>query len=281
MRYFEARIVENRNLGAGYYILRLGGCDALAGARPGQFVMLRADWERDPLLPRAFSLMSVGPNGHASMLIKNVGRATAMLERAQPGVRVWVLGPLGSSFPDPSPDILDLLVAGGVGLPPMLMQAELAARSRLQQNTEMLYGGRASRDLVLLTEIKATGVGLHLATEDGSLGRRGRVTAELEARLEQHRSRPVRVLACGPNAMLWAAAAIARHAHVPCFISVEERMACGIGVCLGCAVAAHSRPFRYVCKDGPVFDAEELAPPQNAEATPPPGTAASSGQVTR
>jgi len=111
---------------------------------------------------------------------------------------------------------------------------------------------------VLLDEMRAFGVGLFLTTDDGSRGRAGLVTAELEARLDHHAGTPVRVLACGPNAMLWAVARMARDRGVPCFISVEEQMACGIGVCLGCAVPARSRPFRYVCKDGPVFDAADI-----------------------
>src|SRR5438874_7214089 len=102
MRYFEAPIVENRSLGGGYFVLRLGGCDSLQGSRPGQFVMLRGDWGRDPLLPRAFSLLSAGPEGQAEVLAKTVGQGTALLERSLPGAALSVLGPLGTSFPAPS-----------------------------------------------------------------------------------------------------------------------------------------------------------------------------------
>src|SRR5215831_19819454 len=137
MRYFDARITENRSLGAGYYVLRLAGCEPLGVAKPGQFVMVRGDWERDPLLPRAFSLLSVGRGGRADILAKTVGRGTALLERALPGARLAVLGPLGSSFPEPRADVVDLLVAGGVGLPPMYMQAELAAERQLVGQSEM------------------------------------------------------------------------------------------------------------------------------------------------
>jgi dihydroorotate dehydrogenase electron transfer subunit len=258
MRYFEARVAQNQSLGGGYFRLSLAGCHALADSRPGQFVMLRGDWERDPLLPRAFSLLSVGSDGEAAILAKTVGRGTALLERAGLGERISVLGPLGTSFPAPSADLTDLLVGGGVGIPPVFMQAALAARLGRAGASELLYGGRGTPDLVLLDEIRAFGVGLFLTTEDGTKGRHGRVTAELEARLAVHAGKPLRILACGPNPMLWAVARIARAAGVPCFISVEEQMACGIGVCLGCAVPARSRPFRYVCKDGPVFDAADV-----------------------
>lgn len=266
MRYFEARVVENRSLGAGYFLLVLSGCQALATSQPGQFVMVRGDWERDPLLPRAFSLLYAGPGDRAAILAKTVGRGTALLERSQPGTRLSVLGPLGSSFPEPSADVTDLLVGGGVGIPPMYMQAQRAAQRGAAKGSEVLYGGRSAHDLVLLAEMRDFGVGLFLTTEDGTAGRAGLVTAELEARLNHHQAArassgatgKVRILACGPNAMLWAVARLARDRGVPCFISVEEQMACGIGVCLGCAIPARSRPFRYACKDGPVFDASDI-----------------------
>src|SRR5205085_8243246 len=100
MRYFDARLIENRQLGGGYYVLRLGGCEALADTRPGQFAMLRgAEWERDPLLPRPFSILQVASGGRADFLAKTVGRGTALFERALAGARIAVLGPLGTWFP--------------------------------------------------------------------------------------------------------------------------------------------------------------------------------------
>jgi dihydroorotate dehydrogenase electron transfer subunit len=258
MRYFQAKISENRVLGGGYFVLRLAGCASLAAAKPGQFVMIRGAWGRDPLLPRAFSLLAVGPGGTADILAKTVGRGTALLERALPGAEVDVLGPLGSSFPEPEAETTDLLVAGGVGLPPLYMQAALAADRRRVARSEMIYGGRGAADLVLLTEMRGMGLGLFLTTDDGTVGMQGLVTRALQARLEHHRGSPVRVMGCGPNAMLWAVARIARDQGVPCFISLEEQMACGIGVCLGCAVPARSRPYRYVCSNGQVFDAADV-----------------------
>jgi len=265
MRYFDARIIENRSLGNGYFVLRLGGCDSLAHSRPGQFIMLRGDWGRDPLLPRPMSLLSVAPEGRADLLAKAIGRGTTLLEKSPSGSRVSVLGPLGNGFPDPTPKYLDLLVAGGVGMPPLFMQAEGAARNGLVEQCEMIYGGRTSRDLVLLGEMRNLGLATYLATEDGSMGRRGRVTAALGARIDYHRSTSpepkLRIMACGPKEMLWAVARIAESHSIECYLSVEEHMACGIGVCLGCAMPARSRPFRYTCSDGPVFLASDLVIP--------------------
>lgn len=220
--------------------------------------MIRGAWGRDPLLPRAFSLMSVGPDGRAEILAKTVGRGTALLERALPGAEIDVLGPLGTSFPEPRADTVDLLVAGGVGLPPMYMQGGRAAALGHVGGSEIIYGGRGAADLVLLREMEAMGLALHLTTETGEVGEKGLVTRALEARLRHHRGKPVRVMGCGPNGMLWAIARMARDQKIPCFISLEEQMACGIGVCLGCAIPARSRPFRYVCSNGPVFDAADV-----------------------
>jgi len=185
-----------------------------------------------------------------------------LMERSPPGARVSVLGPLGNSFPVPSANMTDLLVAGGVGLPPLFMQAESAARLGMADGSEMLYGGRTSRDLVLLGEMRSLGIAMHLVTEDGSLGRRGRVTDELEARIERWRAadsdRRLRIMSCGPREMLWAVGRIAQNCDIECYLSLEEQMACGIGVCLGCAVAARTRQYRYVCKEGPVFPAAEV-----------------------
>jgi len=271
MRYFQARVAENRALGGGYFVLRLSGCASLAAAKPGQFVMIRGAWGRDPLLPRAFSLMAVAPSaGTADILAKTVGRGTALLERALPGAEVDVLGPLGTSFPEPDAECVDLLVAGGVGLPPLYMQGELASSRKLAARSEMLYGGRGTKDLVLLSEMKSMGLALHLTTEDGTVGTKGLITRALEERLNAHRGKRVRVMGCGPNAMLWAAARIAREREVPCFISLEENMACGIGVCLGCAIPARSRPYRYVCSNGPVFDAADVLDVKPTSPAPPP-----------
>jgi dihydroorotate dehydrogenase electron transfer subunit len=138
------------------------------------------------------------------------------------------------------------------------MQAAMAAPRGQVDRLEMLYGGRRAVDLVLLLEMEAMRLPLFLTTESGELGEAGLVTKALEARLDHHRGKPVRILSCGPNPMLWAVARIARDRGVPCFLSLEEQMACGIGVCLGCAIPARSRPFRYVCSNGPVFDAADV-----------------------
>ncbi|MDB4965748.1 MAG: dihydroorotate oxidase electron transfer subunit [Myxococcales bacterium] len=264
--YMTARVVENRRLARGNFVLRLSlpdGGVALRNAVPGQFVMVRGEWGRDPLLPRAFSILRT-VDGGCELLVKAIGRGTRLFELAQPGAPLSVLGPLGKPFAAPEPGRTDLLVAGGVGLAPLLWHAEVAAKTSCATPMHLFYGARTHEDLVLLDDIARTGVMQHLATEDGSRGLHGRVTIALEQHLATKSDRAgTTILTCGPNAMMRAVVDIARKYEVPCLVSVEGEMACGIGACLGCALPLTdgSRPFAYACVDGPVFDAARVVIP--------------------
>lgn len=249
-RHFLAVVEENLALSPGTFVLRLSGCAALDGARAGQFVMVRGDWGRDPILPRAMSLMRAG-SGRAELLIKAVGRGTRLFEQCRPGDRLSVLGPLGRAFPPPEA-LAQVLVAGGVGLAPLLMWAEEAARRGLAPHARLCYGARTAADLVLLDDLRRTGVELLLATEDGTAGHRGRVTDVLPL------SGAPRLLCCGPTPMLRALHSLALSQSLECHLSVEEEMGCGVRVCLGCALPGRERPYLYACSDGPVLRAEEI-----------------------
>lgn len=266
--YMTARVVENRSFGRGNFVLRLALPDdgeALAGALPGQFVMLRGEWGRDPLLPRAFSILRLVEGG-CEILVKAVGRGTRLLELAGAGAPMFVLGPLGTPFPAPADGSTgDWLIAGGVGLAPLLWFAEKYP-TRLPH--QMLYGARTAADLVLLDEIRASGAALALTTEDGSAPgglavTRGRVTDAFATLLPRRSAPGTRVLTCGPNPMMRAVVDLARAHDLPCLVSVEGEMACGIGACLGCALPLTdgTRPFAYACVDGPVFDAARVVIP--------------------
>jgi len=265
--YVLVPLAANIALAPGAFVLRFAGCEFLAGTLPGQFVMLRgADWGTDPLLPRAFSLLDVRPaDGEPvgttiDILIKANGKASRLLERALPEARFSLLGPLGTSFPAPAPDRDDWLVAGGVGLAPLYMHARRAQALGLERRITLFYGGRSASDLVMLDDIARTGCELVLATDDGSRGMRGRVTEAVGRALA---ARPPgaglpTLMACGPDPMLIATARLARETGAPCWLSLEGEMACGIGICLACAVPCVGRPFRYTCVDGPVLPLDEL-----------------------
>jgi dihydroorotate dehydrogenase electron transfer subunit len=255
MRFFTARLLESQDLGGAFSWLRLAGCSALAASRPGQFVMVRGAWGRDPLLPRAYSVLWASGD-EAELLVHRVGRGSNLLAAARPGDAVTVLGPLGSVFPPPAAGELDMLVAGGCGVAPLYF----AARRGERGSFELLVGARTAAELVLLDRLADAGVVAHVATEDGTRGMRGLVTDLLGRRLAEGSRRAARILACGPEGMLLAVREVARQHRLPCLLSVEAPMACGVGACLGCAVPARSQPYRYVCQEGPVFDAEEVWP---------------------
>lgn len=252
-----ARVAANEPLGAGFHLLRLGVPDSfdVAAIRPGRFVMLRGPWRLHPLLPRAFSILDGRP-GELEILIKVVGRGTRLLAELAPGEAVTVLGPLGNAFPWPVAGERQLLVGGGSGIPPLALQASRALQAGLAGQVEVIYGGRAADELVLRARLKALGVTLHLCTDDGSLGRRGLVTGVLAERIE--RPGIERVLACGPLPMLRAVGDLCRERSVSCHLSLESEMACGVGLCRGCAVARPGGGFRCTCLEGPVMRADEV-----------------------
>ena len=267
--YTAARVVENRALARGNFVLRLtlpDGGESLAAALPGQFVMLRGEWGRDPLLPRAFSILRLRDGG-CEILVKAIGRGTRLLQLAGEGAPLSLLGPLGKPFVPAATGAGDWLVAGGVGLAPLLWFAE---RHSSPGGHQLIYGARSAEDLVLLDEIRATGATVALTTEDGSApagwqSERGRVTDALARLLPRDAASGGRILTCGPNAMMRAVVELARAHHRPCLVSVEGEMACGIGACLGCALPTvappDGRPFVYACVDGPVFDAARVVIP--------------------
>ncbi|MCP4676274.1 MAG: dihydroorotate dehydrogenase electron transfer subunit [Deltaproteobacteria bacterium] len=250
MNYLASKVVQVEYPGPGYALIRFRGERPIQG-RPGQFVMVRGDWGHDPILPRAFSLVETGK--HGAILVRVVGRGTRRLAEMDPGDSISVLGPCGHGFSLPDADIRPILVAGGVGVAPLVFLAErLTAKSK---RPVFIYGARTSDDLPLRSRIAAA-TDLVVTTEDGSLGEKGVVTTPLERILAE--SERARVFSCGPEGMLKAVALASDEADTPCEVALEAPMACGMGTCKGCAVPTVSSDFTYVCSDGPVFDAMEI-----------------------
>ena len=219
-------------------------------AHPGQFAMLRgAEWGVTPLLPRPMSYLSGGST--PSVLVKVVGEGSARLGRAQPGEQFSMLGPLGNTWRAPDPQRRPLLVAGGVGVAPLLF----LARQINEQGTTpvVVYGGRTERDLPLDDDL-AEVADLRLTTENGSRGVRGRVTDVLEQLLTNN----TEVYTCGPERMMARVAELAAARGLPCQVSLETPMACGYGVCLGCPVPSVGGGYLYACTEGPCIDASRI-----------------------
>ena len=259
---FTAHVDANRSLGGGYVVLEIVPDDgALGEVVAGQFVMLRGEWGRELLNPRAFSVLWSQPDGRFAVLLKAYGKGTTRLVETKAGDRITVTGPLGRGFHAPQKGVTQLLVAGGVGLPPLHLHARQAAAAGNAGALELFYGGRDRDDLVLTGDFVAWGLKMSLATEDGSVGVRGFVTAPLEQRLIAARSAgdKVEILSCGPTPMLAAVRKLGLAHDITTWLCLEEEMACGFGVCLGCAVPMHgARPYQYCCSDGPVFEGSKV-----------------------
>ena len=250
----SATVTVARVLAPGYHYLALHAPEIARAARPGQFVMVRPAQAGavDPLLGRPISLLEASAeSGDIALIFKVVGRGTGLLATRQPGESLTVLGPLGNGFSIPDTAQAPALVGGGVGMPPLYL---LAARSRrVGRRITLFYGGRSRDDLLLLPEWSALGVEVVLATDDGSAGQHGLVTAPLQARVGEFDF----LAACGPKPMLRAVQQLALAARLPGQLSLEARMACGVGACLGC-VCATGAGTKRVCVDGPVFMLEEV-----------------------
>ncbi|MFW5740668.1 MAG: dihydroorotate dehydrogenase electron transfer subunit, partial [Myxococcota bacterium] len=241
-------LVRRDSMGASHHVLTFEFETPLE-ARAGHFAMVRgANWGQAPFLPRPMSLLNGGKR--PQVLVKVVGEGTRRLAASEPGDEFAILAPLGRPWSACPTDRTPVLVAGGVGVCPLLyLSRELTEQGH---RPIALYGGRCSADLALEDEFADTS-DLRVATEDGSLGDMGRVTVLVERTLAETHGK-AKLYACGPEPMMAAVVAMAQKAGVPCEVSLETVMACGYGVCLGCAVPKTGGGFLYACSDGPCVD---------------------------
>jgi dihydroorotate dehydrogenase electron transfer subunit len=296
MRDEIVTVVENRVLTGGHLVLSVRSPHQAATARPGQFAMIRLLGHSDVLLRRPMSIYdvqmeakgTVGSNGSSKrkraarrskspalleFLYKVVGRGTELMSRLEPGDQVGLLAPLGHGFfaEDYLAEAREagevVHVAGGIGIAALLLPARELAQAGVEQR--LFFGGRTRADLVGVAEFKPYVTATVLATEDGSRGHQGYVTSPFEDYLRRHPDRRALVLACGPWAMLEATVAICNRYHRRCLVSMENRMGCALGVCLGCSIRVRGEghaAYERVCTEGPVFWAEHVMWGEKAEA---------------
>jgi dihydroorotate dehydrogenase electron transfer subunit len=266
----RVEVIENVPLARSTYRIRLHAAQLAATIRPGQFVMLRLPRTSDPLLGRPFALYDTVLDSEQRPVAVDIvylvlGKMTGRLVEVRAGESLDVWGPLGNGFLSVGEVDHVGLVAGGIGQTPFLAYIrELLGqrgyggqRPRRSAARVSLYYGVRSADLVAgVEDFRAAGATVHLATDDGSLGYAGYVTTLLE----QH-SPPDRLVGCGPEPMLRTLAQLAARWAVPCQVSLETPMACGVGICFSCVVkvkTADGWDYRRCCVDGPVFDAATL-----------------------
>jgi len=254
----QVEILHHEQIGPGYFKMGLAFPEVARIARPGQFVMVRLPGWDIPLLRRPFSVHNLlfegGDTRGFELLYKVVGQGTRGMSEKKSGEVLDVLGPLGNGFSYPDTLQHAFLVAGGVGVATLyFLGAELARKQGVQST--VFLGGCSVVDILCQDAFRDMGAEVFVTTEDCSLGEKGLVTLEVEKVLKVQR-KPDVIYARGPTAMLKAIGEIASQYEVACQISLETVMACGFGVCLGCAVEKVEAPGTYfhTCTDGPVFD---------------------------
>lgn len=245
-------VLRNERVAEGVGLLVLEAPRAAVAVAPGQFVHLRIAEGADFILRRPFSVYRAGA-GRIEILYQVVGRGTRVLAEAAPGAVMDLIGPLGRGWWVPDSAAHALVVAGGLGAAPMGMLVEELARRGVAVT---LAHGAPTADRLLARELfEATCRRTEVATDDGSAGACGFVTELTEGLIAA--DRPDVVYVCGPEPMQRIVAAQAAAAGVPCQVSLERLMACGVGACLSCVVSTVQGRKR-ACVDGPVFDAAEV-----------------------
>ncbi len=255
-KLFAAEVVSNTQVAPGVFKLVMCEAELARLARPGQFLNIRVSAGTAPLLRRPISVHWV-EGDNLTIIFQVVGQGTQLLAQVQSGGRLDVQGPLGHGF-NTQTSGQAILVGGGMGLAPLGLLAQTLHRQG--RTTLCLAGGRTAELVQASGGSSLAGLGLpvHYATDDGSLGLNGLVTELLLRELP----REAVIYACGPQPMLREVAKLAQEHGIPCQVSLEEHMGCGVGACLGCmcktAMPQGKEYYQRVCTEGPVFDAAEV-----------------------
>ena len=258
-------IIENQKLDRSgeHWRLRVKG---FLPARPiyaGQFVHVKVSKRTDPLFRRAFSIAGYDKRkATLEIIYKTIGRGTALLAEKGKGDQLNLLGPLGNHFSALSRKQAAVLVAGGVGLPPLyFLAAQLIRGGRDPRRIFFFYGAQSQDHLLEMKRLRALGIDLIACTDDGSYGFPGSVVDGLKATLPELDKREIFIYGCGPEPMLAALQRTALEAGLDGELSLEAPMPCGVGVCLGCVKPRREKPDDYVrvCRDGPIFRIGEVA----------------------
>ena len=257
----RAEVLRHETLAPGIRSLELRVPELPAAARPGQFVGVYTG-DGAMLLPRPISICDSGDEKELRLVYRVAGKGTAEIAGLKAGEETQILGILGNGYPvEELKNKRVLLLGGGIGIPPMLLLAKqlsaLNSGEEKDQSPVITVLGYRDAQMFLREEFEKYAL-VFIATEDGSVGTKGNVLTAVK----QEGIRADAICACGPMPMLRAVKAYAAQEGIACYISLEERMACGVGACLGC-VAKTTREDEHshvkntrICTEGPVFDAE-------------------------
>jgi dihydroorotate dehydrogenase electron transfer subunit len=243
MKYhLRVPLLKQEKIAKNTYALTVKADPIVQKARPGQFVHLRITQNLDPLLRRPLSINSLNKEtGELTFWYQVIGKGTALLSQLSPGDTLDIMGPLGNGFQTDFSGKKIGLIAGGIGIAPLVFLFETLS----PKNTVKVFWGGKSKNY-----LPALNLSLEMITEDGSSGRKGLVTELLTESFDL-------LFACGPQPMLKAVTHFAFPKGIPLQVSLESVMACGVGACLGCIVKGSKKQFK-VCQDGPVFWADDV-----------------------
>ncbi|MDD4894102.1 MAG: dihydroorotate dehydrogenase electron transfer subunit [Candidatus Omnitrophica bacterium] len=253
MLQIKTKITYNKKIKGSYFRIALKAPGIAVKALPGQFINIKVSDSCEPLLRRPFGVHRVKKDD-IEALYEVVGPATQILSQRKPGEYLDVIGPLGNGFtPVIKNKPLNILIAGGMGVAPLVFLAEKLKKSK----NVVLIGAKTKEQIMCEKEFKDLGCEVKVATDDGSTGFKGYVSGFLEEVLSgAHYPKSV-VYACGPRPMLKEISRISKKYNISAQVSLEEHMACGVGACLGCVTNTRSG-FKRVCKEGPVFNGDEI-----------------------
>ncbi|MBI3616644.1 MAG: dihydroorotate dehydrogenase electron transfer subunit [Candidatus Omnitrophica bacterium] len=252
------KVVSNEKLCPRFFRLCFAAPPIVRKIRPGQFVHIRTSDGLEPFFRRPFSVYRA--QKYVEIFYEVVGPGTKILSLKKEGDPIDVLGPLGAPFRMPPKGIKQVvMIAGGIGVAPFLILTDFLRRERSSAfpalELILLYGGRTKGHVFNMKEFKKNGCATHVATDDGSVGTRGRVD-KLFAKINPD-PKTTFIYTCGPDPMMAAVQHFARRHQLRGQAACEEVMACALGACLGCSIRT-TKGFRTVCYDGPAFDLQEV-----------------------
>jgi len=261
----KCRILDHKKLTSNFLKLTLESAYISSHAEPGQFVNVKCSEEYDPLLRRPLSIHRTSKEHKKfELLYEVVGRGTELLSKFSVGQKLDVLGPLGKGFAIDEKKQIAILVGGGMGVAPLLALAEdlkETGNRKPETGIHIFIGGNTRANVLCEKEFKAVTDQVMIGTDDGSYGKKGFISdillEFLENQLTTHNFQLSTIYSCGPKEMLRAVAEIAFQKKIDCQVSMEARMACGIGTCLGCVIKTKDG-YKKVCDQGPVFDSKEI-----------------------
>jgi dihydroorotate dehydrogenase electron transfer subunit len=250
-RIENLKVIENKRIGKDFYVIELSADHKLPEIKPGQFVQVRVDKSPETFLRRPISVHDIDYKRNTiKLLIQVVGKGTKTLSKLITGESVNIIYPLGNFFTDPAKNDKILLVGGGCGIAPLLYLGKYLKSSGY--TADILLGFRNSESITEYEEYIKIG-NVFISTEDGSKGEKGYLTDHSVL----SKVRYDRIYCCGPEPMMKAIAGYCKMHSISCEVSLENLMACGIGVCL-CCIVDTVKGNLCTCTDGPVFNINEL-----------------------